>query len=140
MRPTFTIAPATPSGSASASITYGTALDGSQLGTSLGGVAGSFTFTGADNGKVLSVSGSPYTEAYLFTPTDTTDYTTATGNATVSVTQATPSGSGSASRRPLAPQTLKVEHRKLWQHVFNVPICRFFTFDGTLKTRRHTSP
>jgi subtilisin family serine protease len=66
-------------------LTYGTALAGSQLGSSLGGIPGSFAFTGPDNGKVLHVSGSPYTEAYLFTPTDTTHYSTVAGTVTVTV-------------------------------------------------------
>jgi hypothetical protein len=40
---------------------------------------------------VLSVGSSPYTEAYAFTPTDSTDYTTASGSATVNVAQASSS-------------------------------------------------
>jgi hypothetical protein len=80
VRPSGTVAPD--------NLTYGTALAGSQLGGSLGGVAGSFAFTGPDNGTVLQVSGSPYTEAFLFTPTDTADYTTAAGTVAVTINKA----------------------------------------------------
>src|SRR5208282_5542034 len=68
-------------------ITYGTALDGTQL-DATANVAGTFTYTpaaetvlGAGNNQTLSV---------LFTPTDTTDYTTASATVTVNVAQATP--------------------------------------------------
>ena len=78
-------------------ITYGTALDNGQLsGTtswtvngSLVPVAGTFTYTGAA-GTVLNASNSGQSEAVTFTPTDTTDYTTASATATVNVAQAPP--------------------------------------------------
>ena len=78
-------------------ITYGTALDNGQLsGTaswtvngSLVPVAGTFTYTSAA-GTVLNASNSGQSEAVTFTPTDTTDYTTASATATVNVAQATP--------------------------------------------------
>ena len=77
-------------------ITYGTALDDSQLnGTatwivngSTVTVAGTFTYTSAA-GTVLAV-GNDQSEAVTFTPTDTTDYTTATTTGIVNVSQATP--------------------------------------------------
>ena len=69
-------------------ITYGTALSSSQL-DATASVPGTFTYTlalgtvlDAGNGQTLSVS---------FTPTDTTDYTTATAKATINVDKATPS-------------------------------------------------
>ena len=84
---TLTINKATPSGTVGPdSITYGTTLDGSQLGTSLGGVAGTFAFTGADNGKVLNAG--TYQEAYKFTPNDTSDYNTVSGTVEVDVAKA----------------------------------------------------
>ena len=78
-------------------ITYGTALDNGQLsGTaswtvngSLVPVAGTFTYTSAA-GTVLNASNSGQSEAVTFTPTDTTDYTTASATVTVNVAQATP--------------------------------------------------
>ena len=70
-----------------AGITYGTALSGTQL-DATANVPGTFTYTpaagtvlGAGNNQTLSVS---------FTPTDTTDYTTATATAQINVAQATP--------------------------------------------------
>ena len=70
-----------------ADITYGTALDGTQL-DATASVPGTFTYTqaagtilGAGNNQILSVS---------FTPTDTTDYTSATATATINVLPATP--------------------------------------------------
>ena len=76
-------------------ITYGTALADSQLssdtaswtvGTSTT-VAGTFTY--ASEGSVFS-GGSGQSETVTFTPTDSTDYATATGTVTVNVTPATP--------------------------------------------------
>ena len=77
-------------------ITYGTALaDGQLTGTatctvngSPVSVAGVFSYTTA-GGTVLS-AGDGQTENVTFTPTDTTDYTTATGTVTVNVGKATP--------------------------------------------------
>jgi uncharacterized repeat protein (TIGR01451 family) len=79
-----------------ANIVYGTALGSTQLDASSswtvsgvnGTVAGTFTYTPAA-GTVLG-AGSGQTLAVLFTPSDTTDYTTATARATINVLQATP--------------------------------------------------
>jgi hypothetical protein len=73
---TPTIAWATP-----APITYGTALSGTQLDASSGGVAGTFAYTPAA-GAVLPAG--VQTLSVTFTPADTTDYMTAT--ATVQLT------------------------------------------------------
>jgi hypothetical protein len=78
------------------SITYGTALANGQLsGTAtftVGGkpvtVPGTFTYTSAA-GSVLT-AGNAQSEAVTFTPTDTTDYTPASGTVTVNVAQAMP--------------------------------------------------
>ena len=86
--PTITVNPV--------NITYGTALANGQLSgtasyTGSGGtvtVAGTFAYTSAA-GTVLG-AGSGQSEAVTFTPTDTTDYSTANGSATVNVAQATP--------------------------------------------------
>ena len=77
-------------------ITYGTALDNTQLsGTAtftVGGnsvtVPGTFTYTSAA-GSVLN-AGNNQSEAVTFTPNDTTDYLPASGTVTVNVAQATP--------------------------------------------------
>jgi centrosomal CEP192-like protein len=71
---------------APAAITYGTALSATQLNAS-STVAGSFAYTPAV-GTVLK-SGTQ-TLSVTFTPTDTTDYTTATASAALAVNQATP--------------------------------------------------
>jgi hypothetical protein len=70
-----------------ANIAYGTALGSTQL-DAIASVAGTFLYTptsgtvlGAGNGQTLSVT---------FTPTDTTDYTSASATAKINVTQATP--------------------------------------------------
>jgi hypothetical protein len=87
---TFTVAvqKGTPSGTVGPdNIVYGTSLAGAQLGTSLGGVTGTFDFGGPE-GTQLDVGS--YTESYTFTPGDTADYNSATGTATVNVSQATP--------------------------------------------------
>ena len=77
-------------------ITYGTALANSQLsgtadwtvsGKSVS-VPGTFTYTSAA-GTVLT-AGNGQSEAVTFTPSDTTDYTTAARTVTVNVGQATP--------------------------------------------------
>src|SRR5208337_28664 len=86
---TINVLPATPtiSWTNPANIFYGTALSGTQL-DATANVAGTFTYTraagtvlGAGNNQSLSVS---------FTPSDTTDYTSATGTATINVLPATP--------------------------------------------------
>ena len=78
-----------------ADIVYGTALGGrsstpARPGRSAGNgsVAGTFTYTPAA-GTVLD-AGNNQTLSVTFTPTDTTDYTTATATATINVLQATP--------------------------------------------------
>jgi uncharacterized repeat protein (TIGR03803 family) len=77
-------------------ITYGTALDNSQLtgtatltfGRNLYEAAGTLTYTTAV-GALLD-AGNGYVEDVTFTPTDTTDYTSATGTVIVNVAQAMP--------------------------------------------------
>ena len=95
---TINVLQATPtiSWSNPANIVYGTALSGTQLdatsswtvGGVSGSVAGTFTYTPAA-GTVLG-AGDNQTLSVLFTPTDTTDYTTAAATATINVLQATP--------------------------------------------------
>jgi len=77
-------------------ITYGTALANGQLSGSASWIVngstvtvpGSFTYTSAA-GSVLNAFASGQSEAVTFTPTDTTDYTTASATVTVNVAQAT---------------------------------------------------
>ena len=79
-----------------ADITYGTALSATQLNAAAawtvggvnGPVAGSFTYTPAA-GTVLN-AGTGQTLSVTFTPTDTTDYTTASDSVTINVAKATP--------------------------------------------------
>ncbi len=75
-----------------ANITYGTALSATQLDATaaFGGsnVAGGFVYTPAA-GTVLH-AGANQSLGVVFTPTDTTDYTTANASAQITVTQATP--------------------------------------------------
>jgi hypothetical protein len=69
-----------------AAITYGTALTAAQL-DATSTVAGTFAYSpGA--GTVLTAGS--HTLTATFTPTDTTDYSTATANVTLAVNQATP--------------------------------------------------
>src|SRR5208282_1432199 len=70
------------------SITYGTALSATQL-DATASVAGSFIYSPVA-GTVLH-AGSGQTLSVSFTPTDNTDYTTASGSTTINVGQATPS-------------------------------------------------
>ena len=70
-----------------ANIVYGTALSGTQL-DATASVPGTFSYTPAA-GTVLG-AGNNQTLSVAFTPTDTTDYTTATATATINVLQATP--------------------------------------------------
>ncbi len=72
---------------APAAIAYGTALSAAQLSAS-SSVAGSFVYNPVA-GTVLTAG--PHTLAVTFTPTDTTDYTTATSSVQLTVNQATPS-------------------------------------------------
>ncbi len=71
-----------------ANIVYGTALSGTQL-DATASVPGTFTYTPAA-GTVLAV-GNNQTLSVSFTPTDTTDYSTATDTVTINVTPATTS-------------------------------------------------
>ncbi|WP_263418287.1 pectinesterase family protein [Terriglobus albidus] len=73
--------------SSPAAITYGTPLSATQLNATSGGVDGAFTYTPA-LGTVVTAGAQ--TLAVTFTPTDTTDYTTATTTVLLTVTQATP--------------------------------------------------
>jgi prolyl-tRNA editing enzyme YbaK/EbsC (Cys-tRNA(Pro) deacylase) len=73
-------------------VVVGTALSGTQLNATAGGVAGSFAYTPAA-GTVLTSAGSQ-TLSVTFTPVDTTAYLSATATVTVVVTT---SGSGSGS-------------------------------------------
>ncbi len=72
---------------APANITYGTALCSTQL-DATANVAGTFAYTPAA-GTVLK-AGTGQTLSVTFTPSDTTDYTTATAKVTINVNQATP--------------------------------------------------
>jgi hypothetical protein len=69
---------------APAAITYGTALSGAQL-NATASVAGAFVYSPAA-GKVLAAG--TQTLSVKFTPTDTTDYTTATATRTLTVNPA----------------------------------------------------
>jgi hypothetical protein len=71
-----------------APITYGTALDATQL-NATASVAGTFAYT-PPAGTVLNVGASQILSV-IFTPTDTTSYTTATATVHLTVGQATPS-------------------------------------------------
>ncbi len=70
-----------------ANIVYGTALSSTQL-DATASVPGTFTYTPAA-GTVLK-AGNGQTLSVIFTPTDTTDYSTVTDTATINVSQATP--------------------------------------------------
>jgi sugar lactone lactonase YvrE len=81
--------PATPSVTwpSPAAITYGTALSGVQL-NATASVPGIFAYSPAA-GTILAVG--QHTLTVTFTPTDTTDYTSATASVTLTVNQAAPS-------------------------------------------------
>jgi hypothetical protein len=79
---TPTITWATPS-----PIVYGAALSSTQLDASSGGVAGTFAYSPAV-GTVLTAGSQ--TLSVTFTPTDTTDYTSATGSVTLVVNKTAP--------------------------------------------------
>jgi hypothetical protein len=68
-----------------ASITYGTALGATQL-NATASVAGTFVYTPASG--TLLTAGANQTLSVLFTPTDTTNYTTATKTVTLTVAKA----------------------------------------------------
>ncbi len=98
---TFTVAAGTPTitWSPAASIAYGTTLTGELTATAkFGGnsIAGSFAYTATPTGGSASavtastvLAEGSYTLTATFTPTDTTDYKTATANAPLTVTGAT---------------------------------------------------
>ena len=67
-------------------LTYGQALSASTLTNGVASVAGTFAWT---NPTTVPVAGAD-PESITFTPTDTTDYNTATGSVTVTVAKATP--------------------------------------------------
>lgn len=85
---TYAVAQATPTvtWSAPAGITYGTALSAAQL-DATANVPGSFVYSPAA-GTVLTAGTQPL--SVTFTPTDTTDYTTATASTTIVVSQVKP--------------------------------------------------
>jgi hypothetical protein len=85
---TLTVSEATPkiTWAKPAAITYGTALSGTQL-DATASVAGTFVYSPAA-GTVLSAG--TQSLSVTFTPTNTTDYTTATESITLTVNQATP--------------------------------------------------
>ena len=78
--------------SSPAGITYGTALTASQL-DATASVGGSFAYSPASG--TVPKAGTD-TLSVTFTPTDTTDYTTATKTVTIAVSQATPAISWSS--------------------------------------------
>jgi hypothetical protein len=90
----LTVNKATPaiSWSTPAAIAYGTALSATQLDATSGGVAGTFGYSPAA-GAVLTAGSQ--TLSVTFTPTDSTDYTTANGSVQLTVNQATPTMSWS---------------------------------------------
>ena len=69
-----------------AAITYGTVLNGAQL-DAAANVPGSFSYSPAAG---ATLGAGPQTLSVTFTPTDTTNYTTATASVTLTVNQATP--------------------------------------------------
>jgi hypothetical protein len=73
---------------APAAITYGTALSATQLNASSGEIAGTFVYTPAA-GTVLN-AGANQTLSVTFTPTNTTDYNTATQTVQITVNKAQP--------------------------------------------------
>jgi len=85
---TLTVNPATPTltWATPAAIIYGTALDAAQLDASAS-VPGAFVYTPAA-GTVLGAG--THTLSVTFTPTDSTDYTTATDSVSLTVNPATP--------------------------------------------------
>jgi len=70
-----------------AAITYGTALSGTQLNASSGGLAGSYVYSPAA-GAVLSAGSQ--TLSVTFTPSDTTDYNGGSASVSLQVNKATP--------------------------------------------------
>jgi len=72
---------------APSAIAFGTALGAAQLDASSGGVAGTFSYLPVA-GTMLAAGSQPL--GVTFTPTDTTDYTTATASTTIQVSQSVP--------------------------------------------------
>jgi hypothetical protein len=82
----FVISKATPTGAVGPdNLVYGMALSGAQLGTSLGGVSGTFSFGNLEGTRLGAGS---FTETYTFTAADANDYNTVTGSVTVNVSPA----------------------------------------------------
>ena len=96
---TFTVQPATPviTWATPAPIVYGTALSGAQL-DATASVPGALTYSPAA-GAVLA--GGSQTLTVTFTPTDSTDYSTATKSVTLGVEQAMPGISLTTSASPV---------------------------------------
>ena len=110
-------------------ITYGTPLDNSQLsgtasttGPNPVPVAGTFSYTTAA-GTVLN-AGNGQTEGVTFTPTDSTDYTTATSTVTVNVAPGGSYGDGDGCRR----------------HLYRIPIPRDWNRDRRGRGRHLGTP
>ncbi|MHB2009210.1 MAG: beta strand repeat-containing protein, partial [Acidobacteriaceae bacterium] len=80
-----------------AAITYGTALSGTQLNATSGGVAGTFAYSPA-SGTVLGAG--TQTLSVTFTPTDSTDYNPASGTTSLTVNKATGVFTISSSANP----------------------------------------
>ncbi|HWY68333.1 MAG TPA: MBG domain-containing protein [Terriglobales bacterium] len=97
---TLTITAATPTVTWNnpVAITYGTALGGTQLNASAGGVLGSFAYA-PPAGTVLN-AGVNQTLSVTFTPTDSTDYTTQAATVTITVNQAPSSTTFTSSVNP----------------------------------------
>jgi len=95
----FTVSKATPTITwpTPAAISYGTALSATQLNATSGAVAGTFVYSPAA-GAILSAGSQ--TLGVTFTPTDSTDYTPASGSVTLTVNQATPTLSVASSGNP----------------------------------------
>jgi len=87
---TFTISQAQPAitWAPPAAITYGTALGATQLNASAGAIAGTFAYSPAA-GTVLN-AGPNQTLSVTFTPTDATDYNTASQTVQITVNKAQP--------------------------------------------------
>jgi hypothetical protein len=83
----LTVIPATPiiTWANPSNIIYGTALNAAQLDATVNNIPGTFAYTPA-SGTVLNAGGNQ-TLSVTFTPTDTTDYTSATQTATITVNQ-----------------------------------------------------
>ena len=81
-----------------ASIAYGTALSTTQLNATSGGVAGTFVYTPA-LGTILGAGSQ--TLSVTFTPTDTADYSAATGSAKITVSQASALAVVTSSANPV---------------------------------------